>query len=201
MDAGRPVRAAQGRVSLERFLRTIAEALAAEGIPAMLTGSVAAAYRGAIRATMDVDLVIDPEPAALERFVTRLHAAGFYASLEAAHEALQSRAMFNVIDPESGWKADLIVRKARPFSDSEFARREPSDFLGVPVAIARTEDLILAKLEWASLGGSARQLEDVRALVRLADTELDRDYIGHWAHALHLTGLWRDVERPQARES
>jgi hypothetical protein len=186
-------------VSLERFRRTVSEALAAEKIPAMLTGSMAAAYRGAIRATMDVDLVIDPEPSALERFVARLEGAGFYASPDAAREALRSRGMFNVIDPESGWKADLIVRKARPFSEAEFSRRQPLEFLGVPLAIARTEDLIIAKLEWASLGGSARQLEDVRSLVRLAGADLDRGYVDRWTHALQLTALWQDVQRLQER--
>ena len=42
------------------LLRTVAAALDAAGIPFMLTGSVAAAWHGAGRATMDVDLVIDP---------------------------------------------------------------------------------------------------------------------------------------------
>lgn len=187
-------------MSLESFLRVISEGLAREGIPSMLTGSVAAAYRGATRATMDIDLVIDPDPHALERFVTRMAAAGYYASPDAAREALATRAMFNVIDPESGWKADLIVRKARPFSEAEFARRETAELLGVPIAIASTEDLILAKLEWASLGGSARQLEDVRLLLRVGGDAVDRVYITHWAGALNLTHMWHAVQVPPVRD-
>jgi hypothetical protein len=56
-------------VTLERLLRAVVEALDAVGIPSMLTGSLAAAYRGASRATMDVDLVIAPTAAALDDFV------------------------------------------------------------------------------------------------------------------------------------
>jgi hypothetical protein len=56
-------------VSLERLLRVLTDALDAAGIPSMLTGSLAAAFRGASRATMDVDLVIDPTAAALDDFV------------------------------------------------------------------------------------------------------------------------------------
>ena len=80
--------------------------------------------------------------------------------------------MFNVVDVESGWKADLIVRKTRPFSEEEFRRRQPIDFFGVELDVASLEDVVLSKLEWAKLGGSARQLEDVRALLRLRDDEL-----------------------------
>jgi len=32
-----------------------------------------------------------------------------------------------VIDNETGWKVDLIVRKDRPFSEAEFERRVPVD--------------------------------------------------------------------------
>ncbi len=161
----------------------------------MLTGSVAAAYHGATRATMDVDLVIEPTALDLERFVRRTHALGYDASIEAAHEALAMRALFNVIDPDTGWKADVIVRKARAFSEAEFARREEVDFLGVPVAVARAEDLIIAKLEWAALGASARQLEDVRLLLRIGGAELDRAYMDRWVRELRLTALWEEVQR------
>lgn len=146
-------------MTLASFLQQISRALAEAGVPAMLTGSVASAFRGAIRATMDVDLVIDPTAATLEQFVDRIEALGLYVSRDAARDALTEHTMFNVIDPESGWKADLIVCKTRPFSHEEFARREVVTYLGVDIAIARPEDLILAKLEWASLGASARQLD------------------------------------------
>ena len=42
------------------LLRAAVAALDATGVPFMLTGSLAAAYHGAGRATMDIDLVIDP---------------------------------------------------------------------------------------------------------------------------------------------
>jgi hypothetical protein len=47
----------------------------------------------------------------------------YYISPESAREALARRSMFNVIDFDEGWKADLIVRKDRPFSIEELRRR------------------------------------------------------------------------------
>lgn len=146
----------------------------------MLTGSVAAGYRGASRATMDVDAVIDPTALQLQAVVRRILNAGLSVSDDAANDALTTRGTFNVIDPESRWKADLIVRKHRSFSEQEFARRESVDFLGVTLAVASVEDIVLSKLEWATLGASLRQIEDVRALLRINAGAVDVEYIDRY---------------------
>ena len=164
----------------------------------MLTGSVAAAFRGVSRATMDVDLVIDPSAAALDELVRRVEALGLYVSEQAAREALAREGMFNVVDPETGWKADLIVRKRRPFSEAEFARREVVDFLDVKLAVASLEDVILTKLEWARLGASARQIEDVRGLLRLAGDNVDRGYVERWLDPLGVRAEWELLREPRS---
>jgi hypothetical protein len=172
------------------LLRTVAAALDAAGIPFMLTGSVAAAWHGAGRATMDVDLVIDPTADQLRALVAALAGPDVYVSLDAALEAFQHRAMFNVVNTTTGWKADLIVRKLRPFSEAEFARRRPIDFEGARLWVASAEDVIISKLEWAKLGGSARQIEDVAELIRTAG-QLDDAYLEHWIAELGLLDQWR----------
>jgi hypothetical protein len=177
-------------VTAELLLRAVTAALDQAGIPFMLTGSFASAYHGAGRATMDIDLVVDPSPSATEGFVRAIEASGMYISAAAARDALAHRSMFNIVDGKSGWKADLIVRKQRPFSEEEFRRRQPIDFLGVRLHVATLEDVIVSKLEWAKLGGSMRQLEDVASLIRVQGEELDRDYVTRWVTALGLERQW-----------
>jgi len=172
------------------LLRTVVAALEAAGVPYMLTGSIAAAWHGAGRATMDVDLVIDPTDDALRVLLDALARPGIYLSREAAREALDHRGMFNVIDAATGWKADLIIRKHRPFSEVELARRRPIEFDGMRLWVASVEDVILSKLEWARLGGSTRQLEDVAGLVRISD-ELDEAYLARWIAELGLDAQWQ----------
>jgi len=140
---------------------------------------------------MDVDLVIHALPHQLDAFVQRIEQEDLYVSDVAAHEALANRTSFNVVDPVSGWKADLIVRKVRDFSEEEFRRRRPIDFLGVPVDVASLEDIVLSKLEWAKLGESARQLEDVGMLLRLWRDELDVAYVERWVSAMRLEAQWK----------
>ena len=144
---------------------------------------------------MDIDLVIDPTAAQLRAVVNALTGTGVYISSAAAEEALAHRSMFNVVDTRSGWKVDLIIRKLRAFSETELGRRQSAEYDGCPLWVASAEDVIVAKLEWAKHGGSARQLEDVVALIRIQSEGLDRAYIEHWVTELGLTTQWDAATR------
>lgn len=161
----------------------------------MLTGSLAAAYYGAPRATQDLDLVIESQPDNLRRFVKDLQSVGLYVDLDSALEALRTGGQFNAIDPSTGWKADLIFRKARAFSESEFGRRQQRELLGIEIALATLEDLIVAKLEWSELGDSELQRRDVRELLEMAGDKIDQAYLEHWIDALDLRHAWDRLSR------
>lgn len=165
------------------------------GIPHMVAGSFASMLHGVPRMTHDIDLVIDPTRAALDLLVRSASPERFYLSQEAAAEAWRRRGQFNVIDLESGWKADLIIRKHRPFSVSEFGRRQPTEILSVRVFAATAEDTILAKLEWAKLGESERQVRDVIGILEVRGPVLDRAYIESWTAELGVTSLWERAQR------
>lgn len=108
--------------------------------------------------------------------------------------------MCNVIDATSGWKVDLIHRKDRPFSHEEFARRVEAEVDAVPLAVATLEDVILSKLEWAHLGGSRRQLEDVATLLRVRRGELDDAYVRRWVAELGVAAEWTAVAEELGRD-
>jgi predicted nucleotidyltransferase len=176
---------------LTETLREIVARLELQGIAYMLVGSVAALAYGRDRSTKDFDVVLEAGPSALRALVRSLPEERFYVSEEAAMEALRHESQFNVIDMVTGWKVDLIPRKHRPFSETEFARRSRLDVMGVPMYVASVEDVIVAKLEWAKAGGgSERQLEDVHELVRLGDARLDRSYVDQWVQRLGLSEMW-----------
>jgi hypothetical protein len=183
-------------LSLDDLLRGVVKALHECRIPFMLTGSIASAYYAIPRSTQDADLVVDPRPDQLKLLVERLQQRGYYVSEVAAQEALLVRGQFNAIDASIGWKADLIIRKDRPFSVQEFSRRRSATVLGVEVSLATHEDLILAKLEWAALGDSSLQERDVLQLLEAGWETLDMDYIAEWARKLGVEAAWeRALER------
>lgn len=185
-------------MSAPALLQLVVARLDAVGIPFMLTGSVAAAAHGAGRATLDLDLVIEATAEQLRTLVASLASPDLYVSGDAALDALERESMFNVVDVRTGWKADLIIRKSRPFSRAEFARRKPIEFEGTRLWVATLEDMIVAKLEWAKLGGSARQLEDVAGLLRVAAGNLDRAYLDRWLDELGLRTQWQTAQQASA---
>lgn len=92
-----------------------------------------------------------------------------------------------------GWKADLIVRKRRVFSEVEFGRRVRASLLGMDLWIATAEDTIIAKLEWAKRASSDRQLRDVAGIVAVQGGDLDTAYIVRWVRRLGLADLWEGI--------
>lgn len=177
-------------MTLEALLRRVVAILDDTGIPYMLTGSIAAAYHAEPRTTRAIDLVIAVSADEIGDLLGRLDAEGFYVSHEAAREAVRRRGQFNAIDPESGWKVDWIVRKDRPFSRSEFERRQRVELMDLKLPIVTAEDLIVAKLEWARKGASELQLRDALAILLHRGRELDRVHIVRWVDDLGLQHEW-----------
>jgi hypothetical protein len=156
----------------------------------MLAGSFASSYHGDPRTTNDIDLVIAPTRESLKAFVRSLDPAAYYVSEEAALDAFRRQGQFNVVVLESGWKVDLILRKERAFSHSEFERREAAAIDETQVFVATAEDTIVAKLEWARAGESERQLRDVTGILELRSSELDVAYLERWVEELGLGAEW-----------
>jgi hypothetical protein len=179
---------------LAEALRAVVGWLHGADVPFMIAGSFASTFHGHPRATQDIDIVIAPTRDALLRFLASLPPERVYADTASALEAFTHHDMFNVIDLETGWKVDLIFRKARAFSLSEFERRQSVEWMGVSLFVATAEDVILSKLEWAELcGGSERQIRDVAGVLEMRGAQLDRAYIESWLDELAIRLLWEQV--------
>jgi hypothetical protein len=176
---------------VDDFFQRLIAALERAGVPYMVTGSYASAAHGVPRATNDIDIVIAPTSAQLRALIAQFPADQYYADDLAALEAFRYESQFNVVDFATGWKADLILKKSRAFSDEEFGRRRNHVVAGVNVSLATAEDILLAKLEWYKEGQSPRQLEDVVGVIRRQRGTLNREYVEHWARELDVEAEWR----------
>jgi len=168
----------------EEVLQEVLSRLDQCGIAHMITGSFASNAHGVPRATYDADVVIESDRQTLESLRSE-----FYASPEAAKEALARRHMFNIVHLATGLKIDFIIRKARPFSEEEFRRRRQLAFLGTLHWFATPEDVILSKLEWCKVGSSERQFADAVGVARVQRDSLDWTYLGKWAQELGVQEL------------
>ncbi len=173
----------------------ITTALERAGMEYMLVGSFASTRYSSPRSTQNIDIVISATPEQLRIFIADLKGKNWYAEAEAALEAHRNESLFNIIELNTGWKIDLIFRKSTAFGQEEFRRRRKVELHGLQVFVASPEDIIVAKLKWAKIGGSHRQLEDVAAILRVQGQALDMGYLRKWISELRLTVEW---DRAQA---
>jgi len=165
------------------FLEKIIQALNKAQIPYMLSGSLASSFYGRPRATNDVDIVIAPTEKQLILFVQSL-GKNYYVSLDAVRSAFKNNSTFNIIDIQAGWKADIIIRKDRPFSSEEFQRRKNYKIMGMDIWATSPEDAILTKLEWAKESDSELHFNDAFGIAVVQWEQLDTDYLTKWAKDL-----------------
>lgn len=160
----------------------------------MLTGSFASVFYGSPRSTQDIDLVIELTPPQLRALLEGLPGREYYVDPDAALEALGRESLFNIIDLKTSWKIDMIIRKSRAFSREEFSRRRRVDLEGLLLFVASAEDMIVAKLEWAKLGQSQRQIDDAAGILKIRRDSLDQSYLDRWVHELGLAHEWRNAK-------
>ena len=103
--------------------------------------------------------------------------------------------MFNVIDLETGWKIDLIIRKSRAFSEEEFRRRQQINLQDTSLFVVSPEDVVISKLEWAKLAQSQRHIDDAAGILKMRWESLDRFYLEKWILDLDLEMQWTDARR------
>ena len=184
--------------SQEYFLEKLIKKLDEQNIPYMISGSIASSLHGQPRATNDVDIIIAPTEKQLIAFLKSL-GDDYYVNPDAARNAFKSNSVFNVIDIQYSWKADLITRKNRPFSRAEFQRRQKANIMGLDTWVVSPEDVILSKLEWAKNSKSSQQLQDALRVATVQYYHLDRDYLHKWAKELQVEGSLERILK-QAKE-
>jgi hypothetical protein len=174
-------------------LAPVAAAFRRLGVRHYVGGSVASTVHGAIRSTMDVDLVCDLRADQIETFVAAF-GDEFYVCAPAVRQAVERRSCFNLVHLPTAWKVDVFVSRGRPFDEAAMSRAiqqrlAADDPLQVPVATA--EDSIIAKLEWFQLGdeSSQRQWDDVSRLVALHGGALDVAHMRRMAESIGVGGL------------
>ena len=168
----------------EEVVGQVIDALERLGVSYMIAGSFASNFHGVPRMTQDADLVVELDEAVAVALVRDLQHA-FYLS----EEAVRLRRLFNAIHLATGFKVDLVVKKDRPFSAAELARRTRGQLAGRPASFASAEDTILTKLEWSRDAASARQYADALGIIRVQDASLDWAYLDHWADDLGVREL------------
>lgn len=178
------------------FFTSVIRTLNEIGVQYMLTGSVASNFYGQPRLTHDVDLAVAITSGQIKTLSAKYPAPRYYISQEAAMDAIKTRTMFNLIDSETGLKADFwILDEKDILKNSSFNRRRVAEVLGQKTFIATPEDIILLKLDWHRQSGESMvQLKDALAVFEIQRNDLDMDYLKSMAQSVGLAELLANLE-------
>ena len=168
---------------ISNLLKRITIALESNGINYMLSGSIAMNSYTVPRMTLDIDIVIELREENLSLFLS-LFDDRYYINHDTVTNEVKRLGMFNIIDHETGYKIDFIVRKDSTYRKHEFERRQKAKVGNFEVWIASPEDLIISKIIWIQQLTSEKQINDIKNL--LAIPGIDKEYVVRWCRELKL---------------
>jgi hypothetical protein len=165
-------------------------------IPYMVTGSTAAMIYGMPRVTHDIDLVVQLQLTNINSLRNQFPEERFYIPPE---EILRieinrrHRGQFNIIDQETGFKADIYLSGQDKLHSWAFTRKIQYTVENELIWIAPLEYIILRKLEYYKEGGSNKHLEDIRNMIEVSGTKIDNNILSEKISYLGLQHEWQLV--------
>jgi hypothetical protein len=167
---------------ISTLINRVCKYLDEKQIAYMISGSIAMNLYAVPRLTRDVDIVIELESGEVDDFLALFE--NTYFSKESVFLEVERKGMFNIIDFETGFKVDFILRKETEYGRVAFQRRKIIDEFDAKVYVISIEDLIIAKLIWIQQLQSEKQLDDIRNL--LENPEIDKEYLMGWIKKLKI---------------
>jgi len=170
---------------LRAFFTYTVEVLERLEIPYMVVGGFAAIFYGEPRLTLGVDVLLDMRTEHIKPLVAAFPIPDYYISEEAARDALNRRYPFNVIQPSTGAKIDLVPLPRDPFTRLAFQRRQRLVFdeADHSATFITPEDIVVAKLIAYRETGSDKHLRDARGVLTMQWGGLNLEAIRRGAHA------------------
>jgi predicted nucleotidyltransferase len=148
----------------------------------IVVGGIATILHGYVRATADVDLVVDLQVAEASKVISVLTAEGFkpkipvqameFADEQKRKQWIDEKGMqvFSMYHPARiGMTVDLFVEQPIPYQEM-FQRSVVMDLDGIKVRVCSIDDLIAMK----QLAGRHKDLADIEQLTKIKAYEKDR---------------------------
>ena len=165
-------------------------------IPYFVTGAIASIAYGEPRLTNDIDIVVDMSLTHIDAVKSCFSEKEFYLDKNSMREAINRRSQFNIIHPESGLKADVIITKKDDFDQSRFVRIKKLHVSETKsAAFASPEDVIIKKLEYFKQGRSEKHLRDIASMLKISSELIDRTYVSSWAKKLTFSEIWEELQK------
>lgn len=169
-------------MDFKKGLQKIVAVFEEEKISYMIVGGFAMSYYNRFRFTADIDCVLQIYPVHVEKIIK--HFPDWLPFLSQFKESADRGVLFNFTDFETGVKYDMMLYQDNDYNWRAFERRRKVKFMDIECYISAPEDLIISKLRWYELSKSAKQLDDIKFLLK--ESSIDRAYLNIWIPRLNL---------------
>lgn len=161
----------------EFILSNVVKILEDKKIPYMVTGAIAVNYYGRLRATHDIDIIVELKEENIGKIVKELKKE-FYIDVEDIKDSMKTKGMFNAIHNKTALKIDFWILGEDEFNKERFSRRKKVGMFNKKIWITTAEDLIYEK-----------HLKDVEGIFAVQKGKLNKEYLQKWSKKLGLTSL------------
>jgi hypothetical protein len=166
------------------------------GFRYIIGGSVAATFYGEPRFTNDVDIVVFLNDGDALRLPEAFPAPDFYVPpIETILPEIrrEQRGHFNLIHNDTGFKADIYLVGRDELNAWGFRGKRTIQFEGEPIVLAPPEYVILRKLEYYREGGAEKHVRDIRSILTVSGSQIDKIVLNEWIQRRGLETEWQFV--------
>ena len=153
------------------LLKRVCQALDENKFPYMISGSIAMNIYSVPRMTMDIDIVVELSLERIDKFTDLF--PNSYLNKTTIRNEIKRKGIFKIIDHETGFKLDFIIRKDTEYYRLAFNRRLRIKELDTELWVISLEDLIIAKIIWIQEYQSEKQILDIENLLLNPDKKMD----------------------------
>jgi hypothetical protein len=162
--------------------------------PMAVMGGLALAVWKHVRATRDVDLLVNLGSKDADEVIALFQAAGVRPKRQPPILAVGPLRILQLLYEPPGTLVDLqidVLLAESEYFQQALSRRIPARLPGLDleIAVLSCEDLILHKL----IAGRIIDRLDAVALLRINGPGLDQEYLKEWVSRLSLTAEWQEV--------
>ena len=165
-------------------------------IPYFVTGSVASIIYGDPRLTHDIDVVIHLTADEAQKLTQYFPENDYYCPPEEIIHIELSRKDFahlNLIHHASGFKADLYPDNGDTLYEWAFKNKRRIEIApDLQIWIAPPEYVVIRKLEYYREGGSQKHLDDIRKMIAVSGSILNRPFLEKELERRQLMKFWKE---------
>jgi hypothetical protein len=166
-------------VTSDDAVEIVIEAIEHAGIPYMIVGSLSSNFHGIPRSTKDADFVLQLHSRSVAE-IAPLLGPEFYLDPQTTFEmaTMSSRNIIKIAD------MPFIIELFHLTDDAHdlqrFERRVRGLFGSKDAWVASAEDVVITKLNWSLRLNRRKDIDDVRDVIAVQQSNLDWPYIESW---------------------